>query len=96
MISAPLGVLSSFDYVVQCMLAEIDSAGLQAFQSSTAFIGVASRAIDGNTDPVYGGGSCTHTDRDVHPWWALDLGVSTQLARVEITNRQLNGEGLQC
>ena len=58
-----------------------------ATQSSTGYGGVASRAIDGNTDPTYGGGSITHTNGEAGGWWEVDLGGSYFLRRVVLWNR---------
>lgn len=58
-----------------------------ATQSSTGFGGAASRAIDGNTDPNYGGGSITHTNGEAGGWWEVDLGDSFFLRRIVLWNR---------
>jgi hypothetical protein len=59
----------------------------RASQSSTAFNGTASRAIDGNTGGAFTEGSVTHTAKGDHPWWQVDLGRSTAIDRVVIWNR---------
>ncbi|XP_065051247.1 uncharacterized protein LOC135680930 isoform X2 [Rhopilema esculentum] len=56
-------------------------------QSSTGFGGVSSRAVDGNRNSQWGGGSCTHTNRDSNPWWRVDLGSPKQVKKVQLTNR---------
>lgn len=49
-----------------------------ASQSSTGFGGVASRAIDNNTDGVFQNRSVTHTTTSSQPWWEVQLsGLST-------------------
>ena len=58
-----------------------------ASQSSTAFGGSASRAIDGNTNGVYGAGSITHTGNDPGAWWQVDLGEEHPLERIVLWNR---------
>ncbi len=59
-----------------------------ATQSSTGFGGVASRAIDGNNNPSYGGGSITHTATgDGSPWWEVDLRGTFRLDRIVLWNR---------
>ncbi|XP_035657768.1 uncharacterized protein LOC118403261 [Branchiostoma floridae] len=52
--------------------------------------GAASRAVDGNTDPAYHHGSCTHTSNpgETNPSWWVDLGQSYVIDRVLIFNRQ--------
>ncbi|NQT86252.1 discoidin domain-containing protein [bacterium] len=60
-----------------------------ASQSSTAWGGVASRAIDGNTNGSYGGNSVTHTNDENPngPWWEVDLGGMTILDELTLYNR---------
>jgi hypothetical protein len=31
--------------------------------------------------------SCTHTNEDANPWWAVDLGKEMKVVRLAITNR---------
>ena len=50
--------------------------------------GVASLAVDGDTNGHWlQGRSCSHSDGEFRPWWAVDLGSSTSVLDVEITNR---------
>ena len=59
-----------------------------AEQSTTGFGGEASRAIDGNTNGVYGGNSVTHTDpADPTPWWQVDLNDSLPVERIVLWDR---------
>ncbi len=59
-----------------------------ATQSTTGFGGDASRAIDGNTDGNYGGGSVTHTNfEDPAPWWEVDLGQTAAIDKLLLWNR---------
>ncbi|KAK9523689.1 hypothetical protein VZT92_017596 [Zoarces viviparus] len=60
-----------------------------ASQSSTSHNGIASLAIDGNRNPKYGDGSCTHTVENAgqSPWWSLQLPVMYRISSVSITNR---------
>ncbi|XP_071078875.1 uncharacterized protein [Haliotis cracherodii] len=59
-----------------------------ATSSSTTAGGVATRAIDGNTNPIYTGGSCTHTSpRDSHPWWLGHLSAKSEVHNITLTNR---------
>ncbi|MFO7900513.1 MAG: discoidin domain-containing protein [Planctomycetota bacterium] len=58
-----------------------------ASQSSTYPGGVASYAIDGNTDWVYSHRSVTHTDNDHNAWWEVDLGAEFELDRIVLHNR---------
>ena len=61
--------------------------GGTATQSSTAYGGVAPRAIDGNTDGNWGVGSVTHTAGTVDPWWQVDLGATRTVDQISLWNR---------
>jgi len=61
--------------------------GKKAKQSTTGYGGTASRAVDGNTNGVYGAGSITHTNQQNDPWWEVDLGKSTVINKLAIWNR---------
>ncbi len=65
------------------------SYGRPATQKSTAWGGVASRAVDGNTDGNFTVGSVTHTAEDgsPEPWWQVDLGASKAISDVAVWNR---------
>ena len=70
-------------------IAHIDLArGQTATQSSTAYGGVAGRAVDGNfRGSVYSNGSVTATSAENQPWWQVDLAHTYQLSRIVIWNR---------
>ncbi len=60
----------------------------KATQSSTAYGGDASKAIDGNANPAFGQGGQTHTqENSVSPWWEVDLGREVPVERIVIANR---------
>ena len=59
----------------------------EARQSSTAFGGVASRAIDGIVDGQYTAHGQTHTESERNPWLEIDLGRERAIERVRIYNR---------
>lgn len=59
----------------------------KASQSSTAHGGVASRAIDNNTNGKYGAGSTTHTNAEDNAWWELELEEISNVVSIEIYNR---------
>ncbi|MFS0912256.1 discoidin domain-containing protein [Microbacterium sp. 179-I 3D2 NHS] len=62
--------------------------GKTATQSTTHETGVASRAVDGNTDGAYLSQSTTHTAiGGSDPWWKVDLGASIAVGDIEIWNR---------
>ncbi|WP_218577515.1 galactose-binding domain-containing protein [Phytohabitans rumicis] len=62
-----------------------------ATQSSTHVSGAsASRAVDGNTNGAWTGGSVTHTSDsplDTNPWWQVDLGASRSVSTIKLSNR---------
>ena len=62
--------------------------GKPTSQSSMGFGGIAARGVDGNTNPQWGGSSCTHTNAEPNPWWAVDLQQSYDIDSVVIYNRQ--------
>merc|ERR1712176_1556632 len=56
-----------------------------AYQSSTGWDGYASRAIDGNVNRNWSGGSITHTaSGDRNPWWQVDLRLDTEISKIVI------------
>ena len=64
------------------------SRGAVAFQSTTAANGaVAGRAIDGNRNGSFGGGSVTHTANSSPSWWTVDLGSVQPIGSMILWNR---------
>ena len=61
--------------------------GRPATASSTGWGGEAGRAVDGNTDGLYGNNSVTHTLSDAQAWWQVDLGQSGAIQTIELFNR---------
>ncbi|XP_055956489.1 uncharacterized protein LOC130012477 [Patella vulgata] len=58
-------------------------------QSSTKYGGVASRAVDGNTNSDLNiGQSCTHTPEGVSGWWCVDLQQLYYFNQIKIYNIQ--------
>lgn len=49
--------------------------------------GVAERAVDGNTNPLYGEGSVSLTSLQHNPWWQVDLGDSYRVQQIVLYNR---------
>ena len=58
-----------------------------ASQSSIAYGGDASRAVDGNRDNAWNNRSVTHTDFQDHSWWKVDLEKEESVGTVRIYNR---------
>ena len=60
-------------------------------QSSTSSGGVATRAVDGNTNGTYNTGSVTHTQANSqNPWWRVDLGDTYNVEQISVFNRTDN------
>jgi hypothetical protein len=70
-----------------CCGGRVVSRGKRAKQSSTGHGGSASRAVDGNTNGRYGARSCTHTKRQRHAWWRVELGRTMSICKVVVWNR---------
>ncbi|XP_077345299.1 fucolectin-4-like isoform X2 [Lithobates pipiens] len=51
------------------------------------FLSAAINAIDGNQDTDFYRGSCSHTDRNLSPWWRVDLLKPYKIAYIKVTNR---------
>jgi len=49
--------------------------------------GAAEKAVDGNTDGVWGSGSTTHTTNEANAWWEVDLGEVVNIDSIEIWGR---------
>ncbi len=59
-----------------------------ASQSTTDYEGVPERAIDGNTNGNYGGGSVSHTrNDDFNSWWQVELKSESIIDHINIFNR---------
>jgi YVTN family beta-propeller protein len=63
------------------------ASGKAAQQSSTINGGVASRAVDGNTNGNWNGNSVTHTNSTANAWWQADLAQSMDISGIQIWNR---------
>ena len=61
--------------------------GKSSSQSSTTNNGLSSKAVDGNTNRVFSGGSVTQTLQENNPWWQVDLGRVYELDYIYIYNR---------
>ena len=61
--------------------------GKTATESSVAYSGPASLAVDGNTDGSFYDGSVTHTNNDTNAWWQVDLGAVKPIGTIDVFNR---------
>lgn len=60
----------------------------KAKQSTTTYNATASRAVDGNRDGNWLGGSCTHCGQNLYlEWWRVDLGISVEVEEVSVFTR---------
>jgi azurin/glucose/arabinose dehydrogenase len=81
------GTLSLAEVQVVSEGKEVSRSG-KARQSSTAYDGAASRAIDGKTDGSFSSATITHTnENEQNPWWEVDLGADLPLDSVSVWNR---------
>ena len=76
---------------VAAVAGENIAAHKPASQSSIAYGGDASRAVDGNRDNAWNNRSVTHTDFQDHSWWKVDLAKEEGVGTVRIYNR---GDGV--
>ncbi|XP_042260986.1 uncharacterized protein LOC121892174 isoform X1 [Thunnus maccoyii] len=63
-----------------------------ASQSSTHDNADAWKAIDGNRNPNYHDGSCTHTEFGLPHWWRLQLPAMYRISSISITNRDIGAD----
>ncbi|XP_075125783.1 fucolectin-like [Leptodactylus fuscus] len=56
-------------------------------ETNNGYLGMAINAIDGNRDSNLLHGSCSHTNRQLSPWWRVDLLRSYRIGHITITNR---------
>jgi hypothetical protein len=62
--------------------------GKSTRQSSYYYMGGASNlAVDGNINPLFAGGSVTHTNPEKSPWWEVDLGAEYDIDEIVVWNR---------
>ncbi|XP_035254862.1 fucolectin-like [Anguilla anguilla] len=84
-----LGFLLSLTACYICLEVDENAAiGKMANQSSIFGNYGPYRAIDGNRNANLGyGGSCTHTNEEMKPWWRVDLFNVHNISSVVVTNR---------
>ena len=80
-------VVKATEPSVAAVAGENIAAHKSASQSSTAYEGEASRAVDGNRDNAWDNRSVTHTDFQDHSWWKVDLAKEEGVGTVRIYNR---------
>ena len=80
-------VVKATEPSVAAVAGENIAAHKSASQSSTAYEGEASRAVDGNRDNAWSHRSVTHTDFQDHSWWKVDLEKEESVGTVRIYNR---------
>lgn len=80
-------VVKATESSVAAVAGENIAAHKPASQSSIAYGGDASRAVDGNRDNAWSHRSVTHTDFQDHSWWKVDLEKEESVGTVRIYNR---------
>ena len=80
-------VVKATELSVAAVFGENIAAHKPASQSSIAYGGEASRAVDGNRDNAWSHRSVTHTDFQDHSWWKVDLEKEESVGIVRIYNR---------
>ena len=80
-------VVKATEPSVAAVVGENIAAHKPASQSSIAYGGDASRAVDGNRDNAWSHRSVTHTDFQDHSWWKVDLEKEESVGTVRIYNR---------
>ena len=80
-------VVKATEPSVAAVAGENIAAHKPASQSSIAYGGDASRAVDGNRDNAWNHRSVTHTDFQDHSWWKVDLEKEEAVGTVRIYNR---------
>ena len=80
-------VVKATEPSVAAVAGENIAAHKSASQSSTAYEGEASRAVDGNRNNAWDNRSVTHTDFQDHSWWKVDLAKEEGVGTVRIYNR---------
>ena len=80
-------VVKATEPSVAAVAGENIAAHKPASQSSIAYGGEASRAVDGNRDNAWSHRSVTHTDFQDHSWWKVDLEKEESVGIVRIYNR---------
>ena len=80
-------VVKATEPSVAAVAGENIAAHKPASQSSIAYGGDASRAVDGNRDNAWNNRSVTHTDFQDHSWWKVDLEKEELVGTVRIYNR---------
>ena len=80
-------VVKATEPSVAAVAGENIAAHKPASQSSIAYGGDASRAVDGNRNNAWNNRSVTHTDFQDHSWWKVDLEKEESVGTVRIYNR---------
>ncbi|CAA6691685.1 MULTISPECIES: GDSL-type esterase/lipase family protein [unclassified Lentimonas] len=59
----------------------------QATQSTVAYSGAATRAVDGKANGDFFNDSVSHTSTEANPWWEVDLGSMANIEAIIVYNR---------
>ncbi|CAJ0936205.1 unnamed protein product [Ranitomeya imitator] len=80
-------IRSSCDYMIAFQVKNVAPQGIPAQSSYYGSRSEVGRAIDGSLSSNYMAGDCTHTRKEMSPWWNLDLKSTYRISSVAITNR---------
>ena len=73
-----------------CFMVSVNLALNRPASQSPSGLSSAAKAVDGNKNPNYHAGSCSHTHPDdLSHWWRVDLGRMYLITKVEIRNRDI-------
>jgi hypothetical protein len=86
MLIVRLAILAALPGLAAAQFTNVAPTGT-ASQSSTSNGGLPARAIDGNTDGVWGNGSVTHTGLGVNEWWEVALPSIAVVHEIWLWNR---------
>ena len=87
-LTAASGAVITNDFVQNKTINWSHITGVAASQSTVQASGVAPRAIDGNYNGTFSGGSVTHTDNaEANGWWQVDLGTPRPISEIALYNR---------
>jgi hypothetical protein len=79
--------------IVFCIVSATSNVAVNKPAQHSSIFGpnaLAAKAVDGNTDRQFSGGSCMCTNTitvDTNPWWTVDLGGTYDVSDVILYNR---------
>ena len=74
-------------FIIGVPLGDNLALGKPTSQITTSWGGRSGRAVDGNRNSNWRGGSCTHTHSRRKSWWRVDLQKNVRVRKVFVQNR---------